>query len=180
MTSLATLAHTTPPAFNGLFFATAATIVPILFLALAIQGRFFEELLTRYTANIRRVMKNLQTTKSTLYTIIAPITASAPLVIAALILVAGASAEIIAIDVLYRQYAMPFAGTYVFVWTIFLVIVVLFPPTVRFGRTVIQVSRELTQSLRVGNRPNNHEQAQPPSSLPEPRKLIQKADTAGM
>ena len=35
MTSLATLAHTVPapPPFNGLFYATAATIIPVLFLA---------------------------------------------------------------------------------------------------------------------------------------------------
>jgi hypothetical protein len=38
MTSLATLAHTVPapPPFNGLFYATAATIIPVLFLAIAV------------------------------------------------------------------------------------------------------------------------------------------------
>jgi hypothetical protein len=37
MTSLALLAHgarAAAPAFNGLFYATAATIIPVLFLAL--------------------------------------------------------------------------------------------------------------------------------------------------
>ena len=34
-----------PPAFNGLFYATAATIIPVLFLALAVQGRLYEDLL---------------------------------------------------------------------------------------------------------------------------------------
>jgi hypothetical protein len=47
MTSLATLAHTVsaPPPFNGLFYATAATIIPVLFLAIAVQGRGYESLL---------------------------------------------------------------------------------------------------------------------------------------
>jgi hypothetical protein len=41
MNSIAALAHvatTAPPAFNGLFYATAATIIPVLFLAIAVQG----------------------------------------------------------------------------------------------------------------------------------------------
>jgi hypothetical protein len=48
MSSLATLAHAAAPAtpaFNGLFYATAATIIPVLFLALAVQGRMYENLL---------------------------------------------------------------------------------------------------------------------------------------
>jgi len=46
MTSLA-LANTTHPVapFNGLFYATCATIIPVLFLALAVQGNVYEELL---------------------------------------------------------------------------------------------------------------------------------------
>ena len=32
------------PAFNGLFYATAATIIPVLFLALVVQGALFDDL----------------------------------------------------------------------------------------------------------------------------------------
>jgi hypothetical protein len=42
MTSLALLAHAAhaaPPAFNSTFYATAATVIPVLFLAIAVQGR---------------------------------------------------------------------------------------------------------------------------------------------
>jgi hypothetical protein len=45
MSSLATLGHAAapaPPAFNGLFYATAATIIPVLFLALAVQGTAYQ------------------------------------------------------------------------------------------------------------------------------------------
>jgi hypothetical protein len=36
------------PAFNGLFFATAATVIPVLFLALAIQGRTYPDLVKTF------------------------------------------------------------------------------------------------------------------------------------
>jgi hypothetical protein len=47
MTSLALLAHPAShaaPAFNGLFYATVATVIPVLFLALAVQGSTYREL----------------------------------------------------------------------------------------------------------------------------------------
>ncbi len=58
MTSLASLARAAaapPSAFNGLFYATVATIIPVLFLAIAVQGQFLEELLALYIASTRRV-----------------------------------------------------------------------------------------------------------------------------
>lgn len=39
MISLAALTHAAPaPEFNGLFYATAATVIPVLYIALAVQG----------------------------------------------------------------------------------------------------------------------------------------------
>ena len=49
MSSLALLAHEASkatPAFNGLFYATIATVIPVLFLAIAVQGSMYERLLT--------------------------------------------------------------------------------------------------------------------------------------
>jgi hypothetical protein len=37
--------HHAAPAFNGLFYATVATVIPVLFLALAVQGRGFDRVL---------------------------------------------------------------------------------------------------------------------------------------
>lgn len=40
------LAHShATPAFNGLYFATAATVIPVLFLVIAVQGRLYEDLM---------------------------------------------------------------------------------------------------------------------------------------
>jgi hypothetical protein len=57
MSSLASLAHearTASPAFNGLFYATAATIIPVLFLAIAVQGPLYGDLLKAFDAALRR------------------------------------------------------------------------------------------------------------------------------
>src|SRR5580704_3737719 len=57
MSSLASLAHearTAAPEFNGLFYATAATIIPVLFLAIAVQGPLYGDLLKTSAATLRR------------------------------------------------------------------------------------------------------------------------------
>jgi hypothetical protein len=57
MSSLAFLAHearAAAPAFNGLFYATAATIIPVLFLAIAVQGPLYGDLLKAFDAALRR------------------------------------------------------------------------------------------------------------------------------
>jgi hypothetical protein len=57
MSSLASLAHgarAAAPAFNGLFYATAATIIPVLFLAIAVQGPLYGDLLKASDAALRR------------------------------------------------------------------------------------------------------------------------------
>jgi hypothetical protein len=49
--SLEALSHaTTAPAFNGLFYATAAAVLPVLFLAIAVQGCIHEDLLKPFHA----------------------------------------------------------------------------------------------------------------------------------
>jgi hypothetical protein len=42
--TLAAHAHPVPP-FDGLFYATVATVIPVLFLAIAVQGTAYQELL---------------------------------------------------------------------------------------------------------------------------------------
>jgi hypothetical protein len=41
ITAITLTAHKVTPPFIGLFYATAATIIPVLFLAIAVQTRFF-------------------------------------------------------------------------------------------------------------------------------------------
>jgi hypothetical protein len=61
MSSLASLAHgarAAAPAFNGLFYATAATIIPVLFLAIAVQGPLYGDLLKAFDAALRRLREH--------------------------------------------------------------------------------------------------------------------------
>jgi hypothetical protein len=53
--SLIALAHAAPapPPFNATFYATAATIIPVLFLAIAVQGRAYDNLLKTLGALLR-------------------------------------------------------------------------------------------------------------------------------
>jgi hypothetical protein len=44
LASLVRSGHTAPP-FNGLFYATVATLIPVLFLAIAVQGRGYRKML---------------------------------------------------------------------------------------------------------------------------------------
>jgi hypothetical protein len=60
MTSLALLAHPADhaaPAFNGLFDATAATVIPVLFLAVAVQGDLLQRLVRLADSAAARVIK---------------------------------------------------------------------------------------------------------------------------
>jgi len=61
MSSLVSLAHAArpaAPAFNGLYYATAATIIPVLFLAIAVQGPLYGDLLKAFDAALRRLREH--------------------------------------------------------------------------------------------------------------------------
>lgn len=58
--SFALLAHhTAAPAFNGLFYATAATIIPVLFLALVVLGPAYRKVLHSIWITFRAVLPDL-------------------------------------------------------------------------------------------------------------------------
>jgi hypothetical protein len=48
-----TLTHATAPAAGGLFYATCATIIPVLLLAIAVQGRTIDDLTSSWLKIIR-------------------------------------------------------------------------------------------------------------------------------
>ncbi len=98
MTSLAALtyaARTTAPAFNGLFFATAATIIPVLFLALAVQGRGYENVLEYLKFQAHRVESRGWTAYIAMCLFLA----------AFLIPAYGTIGEIVAVYALYQEQA---------------------------------------------------------------------------
>jgi hypothetical protein len=66
MSSLATLAHDAPApsAFNSAFYATVATVIPVLFLAIALQGNTHQDLLLAYAARVRTYRQRMRTAES--------------------------------------------------------------------------------------------------------------------
>jgi hypothetical protein len=91
MTSLTELAHSNQaavPPFNGLLYGTAATVIPVLFLALTVQGHFFENLL-KVMLNMSKADRQLARQHAR------------PRVQAALYVVFGSGAALLALGVVY-------------------------------------------------------------------------------
>jgi hypothetical protein len=114
MTSLASLTHATAaPAFNGLFYATAATIIPVFFLAITVQARGHENLLTNLASQYER-LKSDKPDKSSPKGCIALIVFIALWVAAIGMLLYGIGGEILAIYALYQRQAESSTGSSVF------------------------------------------------------------------
>jgi hypothetical protein len=138
--SLIALAHATsvPQPFNGAFYSTIATIVPVMYLALAVQGRVFTDLLAAFTANADRLSKDPRSQAPGFPGTGLATAASIPLLAATLILIAGAGAEILAIIALYDQHAPALIGTYVLTGASVLGVMIVVPPAVTLWQTLGQ------------------------------------------
>jgi hypothetical protein len=110
--SLALLAHgarTPAPAFNSTFYATAATIIPVLFLAIAVQGHMYENLMKAASDAIEtgyRQARLWRRSPSSVRTrqVIGPfLTPYLAIGVAVVILIFGVSGEILALTSLYLQ-----------------------------------------------------------------------------
>jgi hypothetical protein len=134
------------PAFNGLFYATAATVIPVLFLALAVQGDALTDVL-RGTARIfgRSLARyRALSPKSTWADLMQMLGfGGAALVgwtLAFITLVYGTIGEIDAIVSLsrHRAYGVP---SYVVTATVTLTILAVTPPAVILARSVISAMK---------------------------------------
>ena len=149
MTSLAPLAHAAaPPPFNGLFYATAATIIPVLFLAIAVQGSAYENLIKAMAVLFRHIEDS-----GPRYGKSVPWAAYFALfVVAAGILAYGIGSEIQALYALYQQQAESLTGQTVLIGVILLIIVTAAGPVLNFVRSLF---RSITQAgqQRPGHTP---------------------------
>lgn len=130
MSVIASANSQTPPAFNATFYATVAVIIPVLYLALVVQGGGLDALLQEglswfksiymYIRGLRHVLMNrIERPRSTtpelvaIAVVISPffvlavvVTAVAMTIAACLIAVAGAVSELCALYALYKQDAV--------------------------------------------------------------------------
>jgi hypothetical protein len=149
MSNLASLAHVASPAtpaFNSSFYTTAATVIPVLFLAIAVQGRMYDDLLKAYVNAGRRLIRP-----------------TAAALLAMLILFFGIIGESQALFILYRQNAAPLPDV-ALPTAIGLTILAGASPAIALVKSVSSTKRELpgtTTTQNTGGEPEE-EQHQPP------------------
>jgi hypothetical protein len=184
MSSLAKLAHAAvpaPPAFNGLFYATAATIIPVLFLALAVQGPAYQRVFRAgmvtfagVTADGRRRTVLARTVNFVAAYLLATLISAT--------LFAGAAGELIAIYALYQQHDQATTRQKVLLSAMFLVIATTAVPLI-LGYTIARADRGPIPGARRQHAHDAVARRQPPrNSIPPPlpkwAKRAQRVDSA--
>jgi hypothetical protein len=114
MMSLAALAqtsHQAAPAFNADFYAAAATIIPVLFLAIAVQGPLFWDVLRTFHKVRDRITRVPEGRWETPLQLMLAITATGTLFFAICIVVFGAVGEIEALISLSAGHGIGSQGT---------------------------------------------------------------------
>ncbi len=146
MTSLALAARAAAaPPFNANFYIVAATIIPVLFIALVVQGGVYENLLKAVRAVDRRTARDRP-----LYEQLAATAAWLVLMPIAYAIVAfGAVSEATAVYALYQQQASITTATLVLAGTIFMVIATAAGPALALLRILVASYRDdLREDLR--------------------------------
>jgi hypothetical protein len=111
--------------FNADFYITAATIIPILYLALTLQGQSFERLAEAHKRN-HDVPRDKRKGR---WTLLEALFLSAPY----FILISGIVGELLAIFALYNRMAPAGAGPYVLMFTLFLLAAVAAGPVLSYN-----------------------------------------------
>jgi hypothetical protein len=129
--------------FNATFYATAATVIPVLFLAIAIQGQTYQHLLEYYMAGLRSYRAEMRELRVSGKLTLRRVFASGPAVqgpgcLGALVLAAGIFGEIDAMIALYQQRTGPSEGPVILLGTILLILMAASGP---FG-TYMKLARQ--------------------------------------
>jgi C4-dicarboxylate transporter len=102
--------------FNANFLIAIATINPVFFLALTLQGPFYSSLVERVKNAAKAVVKSDQENPVSWKSAGIAYAALPVVIIAAAIFMAGLLGEFLALIELYRQYS-PIAGQRIMLWT---------------------------------------------------------------
>jgi hypothetical protein len=165
MTSLALTHASANPPFDATYYATIATIIPVLFLAIAVQGRLYPHLLKTLTSGdlAKTLRPGLPVAIATWFFWIA----------AWLVPVAGFAGEAGSVIPLYLQYADGFTRLIDMLATLFLLLSVLAPAMAGFMRAVEE--RFPPGERHAGQEPSLPDPQRGNSLVPEPG----KTDTEG-
>ena len=144
--------------FNSDFYVTAATIIPVLYLALTLQGSTLEQLFKIWKENLVPFSVDRMSLKERLREIVFTSVA----ICGAGGMFIGIVGEFIAVQAIYNKTAGPAAGKYVFFSISFLLALVLAGPFAKFLITYFKLARypggkEMNKS---GNSPDNNPQSE--------------------
>jgi hypothetical protein len=190
MSNLALLAfnaRTAAPVFNGTFYATVATIIPVLFLAIAIQGNIYQAILLEYARRTRAYRQRMRAADAAGQLTIRKalgggLAAQVPGILASAILVGGLYGEGVALDALYVQKAPPGAGLIVLLVTLYLVAVATSGPMGQYVRLVRHERADLRREARAERLPQaeggSGEPGAPPEPIPAPQAENSETSTA--
>jgi len=135
--------------FNADFYVTAATVIPILYLALTLQGRTYEDIVNAVFGKIRRNYIAQAGVRSYIWLILAVILSLA----AVAIVVFGITGEWEAILALYNHYSTPGGASWVLFASIILMIAVGIGPIIRFWRPIVSPTEDIAKE--AGQRPDH-------------------------
>ena len=170
MSSLATHAATAapPPMTPAIiaFYATAATVIPVLFLAIAVQGRTYETLLNNAIRAAALDNQSAQPSRPWYKTILTETRFLWPATAAGLVLVYGALGELAAILILQNQADIGAIQTFVGGAVILLTVVAAAGPAQMLAKSARTIGRQLDP----GDSGTPHPETSPPSSPAEPGK----------
>jgi hypothetical protein len=197
MSSLALVAQHSAaavPAFNGGFYSTIATIIPVLFLAIAVQGTAYGILVKTVAYGIRLYRRAMPVTSTVIRMspltgawVLAVVVIGAWLALGVLVLVSvltlisGLAGEIIAVIALYRQHAIAGSGAFVLGATIFLVVMTAAGPAWALGRSLVQAVRQQLDDAKPGTDAESQSGNEPCSEaerVPEQDRSMQPTESA--
>jgi hypothetical protein len=132
--------------FNSDFYVTVATIIPVLYLALTLQGSTLEQLLRHWKKVTRGAVLSKWNLRSELHMDLVALVA----IYGCGIMFAGIVAEIIVLLALYHQSGGSESKYFVMVVMIGLLILVAAGPFLKFAQTFISTAGDLPEETETG------------------------------
>jgi hypothetical protein len=127
------------------FYVTCASVIPVLFLAVAVQGRAYESVVRALVKVPVEIKKKAEASDLSFWALIASsYRASAVLLTALAILVAGGVGEVLALQVLYTGSERPGQRLWVFVMTLLLLAVVIVGPALALWRAYTKLTARVS------------------------------------
>jgi cytochrome bd-type quinol oxidase subunit 2 len=134
--------------FNADFYVVAATVIPVLYLALTLQGQTYEWIISQYRKVVREFAKAAAQENPEKWVMFRT---SAPIIAIALgsyaIVLPALLGELSAIMALYKGSASHGTTQFVFVNFVILLIVVLAGPVIQYASVAVAAYKEMKELL---------------------------------